>query len=254
MAISGRFQENPAQKREIPTPSIASSKQVARASPGRSLRSMGDHQATALSERLLADDMFSGWGLLTLSVNERRYNPMSYHNGRCGHMTMRSRRRAGHGTQNVAGVLRILESLFEASENQDFGSLPELFCGVSREDGLGPVPYPVACYPQAWSAAGVFLILLTILIKVMGFQRRVLIDSPAMPSWLEWLRIEDLKVGDETVSLILRRAADGASDDRDFGKSRVNLRRNQLIPLRAVAHRCGDPILQATRRLHDGYI
>ena len=47
-------------------------------------------------------------------------------------------------------------------------------------------------------------------LKVMGFQRRVLLDSPAMPPWLEWLRIDNLKVGDDTVSLILRRAFDGA--------------------------------------------
>jgi len=104
----------------------------------------------------------------------------------------------GPGTvrKNVASALRILESLFEASENQDFGSVPELFCGVAREDGLGPVPGTVlnrpdsdstrslilvACYLQAWSAAGVFLILLAILNKVIGFQRCVLIDSPTMP-------------------------------------------------------------------------
>jgi glycogen debranching enzyme len=72
------------------------------------------------------------------------------------------------------------------------------------------VPYPVACYPQAWSAASVFMILQAILgLEVMGFERRVSIDSPTIPPWLQWLRIEDLKVGDSCISLFLRRADDG---------------------------------------------
>ena len=170
-----------------------------------------DDQASALSERLLADDMFSGWGLRTLSAKERRYNPMSYHNGSVWphDNAIAAMGLARYG--NAAGALRIFENLLDASVHLDSASLPELFCGFPREDGLGPVPYPVACYPQAWSAASVFLILqATLGLRVMGFQRRLLIDSPAMPPWLEWLRIDDLKVGGDTVSLVLRRAVDGA--------------------------------------------
>jgi hypothetical protein len=48
---------------------------------------------------------------------------------------------------------------------------------------------------------------------VRGFERRVLIDAPTLPSWLEWLRIENLKVGDSSISLILRRGADGAATE-----------------------------------------
>jgi glycogen debranching enzyme len=169
-----------------------------------------EDQASALSERLLADDMFSGWGLRTLSARERRYNPMSYHNGSVWphDNAIAAMGLARYG--NAAGALRILENLLDASAHLNSASLPELFCGFPREERLGPVPYPVACYPQAWSAASVFLILqATLGLKVMGFQRRVLLDLPAMPPWLEWLRIDDLKVGDDTVSLILRRAANG---------------------------------------------
>jgi glycogen debranching enzyme len=112
---------------------------------------------------------------------------------------------------NTAGGLRILETPLGASIDLDSGSLPELFCGCPREEGLGPVPDPVVRYPQAWSAVSVFLILrATLGLKVMGFQRHALLDSPAMPPWLEWLRIDDLKLGDDTISLIVRRAAGGA--------------------------------------------
>ena len=167
-------------------------------------------QAVALSQRLLGDEMFSGWGIRTLSTNERRYNPMSYHNGSVwphGN-AIAAIGLAQYG--NRAGALRIFEVLFDAAVHLETASLPELFCGFPREPRLGPVPYPVACYPQAWSAASVFLILQALLgLEVKGFERRVSIDSPTIPPWLEWLRIEDLKVGDSSISLFPRRAGDG---------------------------------------------
>jgi glycogen debranching enzyme len=167
-------------------------------------------QAAALSQRLLGDEMFSGWGIRTLSTNERRYNPMSYHNGSVWphDNAIAAMGLAQYG--NRAGALRILEGLFDAAVHLETASLPELFCGFPREPRLGPVPYPVACYPQAWSAASVFMILQALLgLEVMGFERRVSINSPTIPPWLEWLRIEDLKVGDSSVSLFPRRAGDG---------------------------------------------
>jgi glycogen debranching enzyme len=166
-------------------------------------------QAAALSQRLLGDDMFSGWGIRTLGANERRYNPMSYHNGSVWphDNAIAALGLARYG--NRVGALSILEGLFDAAVQMKTPSLPELFCGFQREPRLGPIPYPVACYPQAWSAASVFMILQALLgLEVKGFERRVLIDSPTMPTWLEWLRIEDLKVGDGSVSLFLRRAPD----------------------------------------------
>ena len=169
-------------------------------------------QAAALSRRLLADDMFSGWGMRTLGANERRYNPMSYHNGSVWphDNAIAAMGLARYG--NRAAALTILEGLFDAAAHLGTASLPELFCGFARESGLGPVPYPVACYPQAWSASSVFMVLQAALgLQVMGFERRVLIDSPSIPPWLEWLRIEHLKVGDGSVSLLLRRATDGVA-------------------------------------------
>ena len=156
--------------------------------------------------------MFSGWGMRTLGANERRYNPMSYHNGSVWphDNAIAAIGLAQYG--NRAGALQILEGLFDAAVHLEVASLPELFCGFPREPRLGPVPYPVACHPQAWSAASVFAILQAMLgLQVMGFERRVLIDSPSIPSWLEWLRIEDLKVGDSSISVIFRRTENGST-------------------------------------------
>lgn len=102
-------------------------------------------------------------------------------------------------------MLQILEGLLQAAVHPHTGSLPELFCGFPRDDILGPVPYPVACHPQAWSTASFFMIVQAMQrIQVMGFDRKLAIDSPAMPDWLDWLRINNLRVGDGAVSFLLR--------------------------------------------------
>jgi glycogen debranching enzyme len=169
-------------------------------------------QAGALAERLMRDDMFSGWGVRTLSSAEQRYNPMSYHNGSVWPHDNALIAAGLARLKRRAGTIEILKGLLQAAGHFKTGSLPELFCGFPRDERLGPVPYPVACHPQAWSAASIFLIVQAMLgIQVMGFDRKLVIDSPAMPDWLDWLRIEGLKVGDGKVSLIVRRTPEGAS-------------------------------------------
>jgi glycogen debranching enzyme len=156
--------------------------------------------------------MFSGWGVRTLGSNQRRYNPMSYHNGSVWpHDNALATIGLGR-CPGRSGVLRILEGLLHAAEQLNTGSLPELFCGFPREERLGPVPYPVACHPQAWAAASVFMILQAMLgLDIKGEQRKLLINSPVMPEWLEWLKIENLKVGKGTVSLLVRREVEAVA-------------------------------------------
>jgi len=169
-------------------------------------------QAHAMANRLMAEDMFTGWGVRTLSSRERRYNPMSYHNGSVwphdnalvAAGLARFRRRES--------VIRILEGLLQAAGEFKSGSLPELFCGYPRDERLGPVPYPVACHPQAWSAASIFMIVQAMLgIDVVALEHKLVIDSPTMPEWLNWIRIEGLKVGEGEISLIARRIPEGTS-------------------------------------------
>ncbi len=171
----------------------------------------GEH-AAELSERLLAEDMFSGWGVRTLSSAERRYNPMSYHNGS---VWPHDNAMAAWGLAvagRTDGAVKIMTGLFDAAMGLNNESLPELFCGFSREPSLGPVPYPVACHPQAWSAASVFLLLQSILgIEVRGADRALMMRAPMIPEWLDWIRFDDLRLGKSSVSFIARRGRRGAS-------------------------------------------
>jgi glycogen debranching enzyme len=166
-----------------------------------------DHQrGEMLSQRLMSEEMFTGWGVRTLSAGERRYNPMSYHNGSVWPHDNALVAAGLAAANHRQAVLQILTGLLHAVGQLKTGSLAELFCGFPRDERMGPVPYPVACHPQAWSAASIFMMLQAMLgIEVMGFDRKLVIDSPAMPDWLDWLKIENLKVGDGAVSLLVRR-------------------------------------------------
>jgi glycogen debranching enzyme len=169
-------------------------------------------RAAMFAEHLLADDMFTGWGVRTLSSRERRYNPMSYHNGS---VWPHDNALAALGLATVGrtdGAVKIMTGLFNAAAGLNNESLPELFCGFTREPSLGPVPYPVACHPQAWSAASVFLLLQSILgMEVRGVERRIVMRAPNIPEWLDWIRFDDLRVGTSSISFIARRGRHGAS-------------------------------------------
>ncbi len=192
----------------------------------------GEHAAT-MCKRLLADDMYSGWGIRTLSGKERRYNPMSYHNGSVwphdNAMAALGLARAG----DYVGVVKVVEGLFDACEQLNTSSLPELFCGFRRETGLGPVPYPVACYPQAWSAASVFMLLQAMLgMRVLGFERRVVFDTHLIPS-LAGLAQHRRAEGRRRQHLVRAAAVSQRRRDRSERKIRRRPRRSLIL------YRCG---------------
>jgi glycogen debranching enzyme len=169
-------------------------------------------QSAAVATRLMADDMFSGWGVRTLSTSARRYNPMSYHNGS---VWPHDNAIAALGLARIPGrdgALRVMRGMFDSAIELHAGSLPELFCGFTREPRLGPVPYPVACHPQAWAAASVMMMLQAILgLSVDGFDGRLVIDSPVLPDGIGTLSIEGVPVGTGAASFAVRGSSKGAT-------------------------------------------
>jgi hypothetical protein len=102
---------------------------------------------------------------------------------------------------------RILSGLFAANLFVEY-RLPELFCGFYRRDGEGPVPYPVACSPQSWSAASVFLLIQAILgMKIAAAASRLSFVRPVLPEFLDEIQIKNLKVGTGSVDLLIHRRA-----------------------------------------------
>jgi glycogen debranching enzyme len=154
-------------------------------------------------------DMFSGWGIRTLSSAERRYNPMSYHNGSIWphDNAIVGAGLATYGYKEMAA--RILGGLFDASLFIELHRLPELFCGFERRPGGSPTVYPVACSPQAWASAAPFLLLAAILgLSIDGVRRVVTLTHPLLPTFLEDVLVRNLRVGDATVDFRLHRYPD----------------------------------------------
>jgi glycogen debranching enzyme len=162
--------------------------------------------AERTAHTLFGEDMFSGWGVRTLSTDSARYNPMSYHNGS---VWPHDNALIGWGMFRYGFtdyLLRILTGLFDASLFLDLHRLPELFCGFPRRRGEGPTLYPVACAPQSWSvAAGIWLIQACLGLTVDGVRSQVRFHHACLPPFLSSVQIRNLKVGKASLDLSLRR-------------------------------------------------
>jgi glycogen debranching enzyme len=163
--------------------------------------------ARRVTATLMDETSFSGWGIRTLDARERRYNPMSYHNGSVWphDNAIVAAGMARYGAREP--TLRVMDALFHASLFLELHRMPELFCGFKRRSAGGPTLYPVACAPQSWAAAAVFLMLEACLgLRVDGEGGRVVFQRPTMPNDLDWIEILGLTVGGASVDLLLRRA------------------------------------------------
>lgn len=110
-------------------------------------------RAAAVVRRLVAEDMFSGWGIRTLSSRSPAFDPLSYHNGSVWpHDTaLIATGMAKHGFSREARL--VANALFDAAAEFEDHRLPELFGGHDRKAEPRIVAYPGACSPQAWAAA-----------------------------------------------------------------------------------------------------
>jgi glycogen debranching enzyme len=162
----------------------------------------GRERAACVGNRLLQDDLTSGWGLRTLSARHPAYNPLSYHRGSVWPfdtlLAAAGLRRYGQNEQ--AGLL--IRQVLEAASSFEEARLPELFCGFDRSRGI-PVPYEKANNPQAWSAAAPILAAQLFLGLLPDAPRGRCFLSPWLPSWLATLEMDGIQVGAGTVSVRL---------------------------------------------------
>jgi glycogen debranching enzyme len=171
-----------------------------------------DAQYRSISEGLLSPAFFSGWGVRTIVTGERRYNPMSYHNGSVwphdnALIALGALRRSDKEL-----ALRITSGLLDLASEVMFHRLPELICGFGRRPGKGPTLYPVACSPQAWAAGSVFMALQACLgLEIRANENRIYMHHSALPEKLQHVRIRNLKVGNGSVDLSCERYAETVS-------------------------------------------
>jgi glycogen debranching enzyme len=163
-------------------------------------------RAQLMARRLLAPDMFSGWGIRTMSKSSVAYNPMSYHNGSVwphdNAFIGAGLKRYGH----ARATNRLATALFDMAVTVDDMRLPELFCGFTRRSPNRPVAYPVACSPQAWASGAPYLLLQAMLgISARAPENTLLVNKPNLPPWLNTVELHNLRVGRSTISVVFRR-------------------------------------------------
>jgi glycogen debranching enzyme len=167
--------------------------------------------------RMVAADMmrphfFTGWGIRTIARGEVRYNPMSYHDGSIWphDNALITLGLARFGLKH--SVEAVFKGLFDTASYMDLRRLPELFCGFQREKRRGPTLYPVACAPQAWASATPFTLLEAALgIEFDVARGEIRFRNPRLPAFLQQVILRDLRLGDSSVDLCLRKHNDDVS-------------------------------------------
>jgi glycogen debranching enzyme len=142
----------------------------------------------------MGDDLWSGWGVRTMSSAETAYSPLSYHNGTVWphDNSLIAWGLARHGRWPEAH--RIVRSMLDAAGTFNH-QLPEVFAGLSRAESPFPIAYPTAARPQAW-AAGTPVLLLQLLLGIQPDRRRQVIETVApaeLPAWTGDVRLSGVR-------------------------------------------------------------
>ncbi len=183
---------------------------VVSSNPGQALWTgiVDDARAREVAAHLMAEDMFSGWGIRTLSHKEKRYNPIGYHLGTVwphdNSFIAAGLRRYGF----EAEAMQVLDAIVQAAGYFDHHRLPEVFAGFPRNQFAVPVRYPVACHPQAWAAGAVPLMTTALLgITAEALHGRLHIRRPQLPHGVNSLDFRRLRVGESEIDLRFHRTA-----------------------------------------------
>jgi glycogen debranching enzyme len=148
----------------------------------------------AIVDQLMGDELWSGWGVRTMSTGDAGYNPLSYHNGTVW----------PHDNSLIAAGLarygrwpetqRIVQRMMTAAQRFNY-QLPEVFAGMRRSETPFPIAYPTAARPQAW-AAGTPVLLLQVLLGLKPDRRRHALETEApaeLPSWAGTIRLSGIR-------------------------------------------------------------
>jgi glycogen debranching enzyme len=151
----------------------------------------------AVVDRLMGEELWSGWGVRTMSTGDKGYNPLAYHNGTVWphDNSLIAWGLARHGRWPEAQ--RIIRRMLNAASFFDH-QLPEVFAGFSRTETPFPIPYPTAARPQAW-AAGTPVLLLQLLLGLAPDPRRHVLGTTApegIPSWAGPIHLSGVRAFD----------------------------------------------------------
>ena len=178
--------------------------------------------ARRIAIRMMRPDMFSGWGIRTMSADHVRFDPLAYQQGSVwpfdNALIVSGLRRYGQD----AAALRVAAATLDAARAFRLARLPEFIAGMERLPGDGPIHTPRADPLQAWSAAAVpFMVSELLGIWSDGFGRRLRIRRPLLPDGVDALVLRDMRVAGTAVSLRFARVSGGVSAEVVAGGDRL---------------------------------
>jgi glycogen debranching enzyme len=152
-------------------------------------------RAAAVVKRLMQKDMWSGWGIRTLSSDHPSFNPYNYQTGAVwphdNSLIVLGMRRYGFDAEAAA----LARDISGAASHFLLNQLPELYAGLQRDPTGFPVQYLGANVPQAWAAGTPFVLLQAMLGIDQDAPRGKLYVDPALPAWLPDVKLIDLRLG-----------------------------------------------------------
>jgi glycogen debranching enzyme len=207
--------------------------------PGQCLWSgiIPPHRARRVVERLLLPDMWSGWGIRTLSADHKSFNPYHYQIGAVwphdnGFIAHGMKQYGFHDEAN-----KIAEAITRAAEFFELDQMPELYAGTQKETGSFPVQYLGANVPQGWAAGSMF----SVLQAMLGFQpdasNRMLYVDPVLPEWMPNLTVRDLKLGAASFDIRFYQSAKGTEFEVLKGPAASVEQRSMTEWTRLLRHR-----------------
>ena len=168
-----------------------------------------------VAARLMQPDLFSGWGIRTLSSDHPAFNPFSYHRGSVWPVEQGT---IAFGFARYGcweELHRLARGFFDSAELFVEHRLPEVIGGVQRDpEHPHPGIYPSSCEPQGWSASAVVMVVQAMLAMVAVAPLGLLVVDPHLPPWLPDLRLEAVRVGGSTIDLSFERKRDGGTSYR----------------------------------------
>jgi len=175
-------------------------------------RAIDPERASKVVRRLMAKDMWSGWGIRTLSAEHVAYDPLSYQRGSVWphDNAFAAAGFRAYGFDDEAAT--VAAGIFGATSRFSSQRPPELFAGLTRDPGGFPVQYLGANVPQAWSSGAIIHLVATLLGLDANAKDGVLRLRPALPEWMSEVTLRHLRVGEASVDLCVARRPDGSHE------------------------------------------
>jgi glycogen debranching enzyme len=179
--------------------------------------------------RLMQPDMWSGWGIRTLSARHPSFNPYSY---QCGPVWPHDNSIIALGFKRYGFEEEAAAIAHDVSATATYflsNQLPELYAGVQRDGANFPVQYLGANVPQAWAAGSAFMLVQALLGLLADAPRNRLFVDPHLPAWLPDITVLDLRIGHHTFDIRFRREGEQTEFEVLKGNADQVIRRSLTV-------------------------